>query len=101
MYEMSICASAPSFEGELDERDVHPTIELVRGVADRADDLEAELGMQLKAGAVVGGDSGHERAVAQAALLLYELRQQCSTDPSPLVDRIYVNEILHDVEAAL
>src|SRR4029077_1714660 len=94
-------ASGPGFEGQLDQGDVHPPVELVGGVPNRADDLKAQLRMELETGAVVRGDRRDDRSIAKTAGLLDELREQSLTDATPLVDRIDVHEILHNVEAAL
>src|SRR5438309_8046424 len=57
--------------------------------------------MQLQAGAIVGCNRRNDRAVAEAAGLTDELRQQRPTNTTSLMDRIDVHEILHYVEAAL
>src|SRR5216683_3121351 len=57
-------------ERTLDQRDVHPAVELVGGVLDRPHDREAVFGVEREAGAVVGGDARHDRQVAEDARLL-------------------------------
>src|SRR5260370_17654756 len=81
--------------------DVHPAVEFVRCVRYRADRLEAEPGVQMEAGPVVGGDGGDDRAVTEAASLVDQLGQESLADATPVVDGIHVDQVLDDVESAL
>src|SRR6266567_4341714 len=88
-------------ERALDEGDVHPPVELVRRVADGAHRLEAQLLVQLEAGAVVGRHRGDDGPIPKPSGLLDQLLEQGPADAPALVDRVDVDEVLDHVEAAL
>jgi len=67
------CRKCLRFEGTLDERDVHPAVELVGGILNRSDHLEAVSRVQREPGAIVGRDRGDDRAIAQALRFLDQL----------------------------
>src|SRR5256885_3616557 len=88
-------------QGALHQGDVHPAVELIRGVPQGANRLEARAGVQLQPRAVVRRDGGHDRLVAQALGLLDQLCQQRPAYAAPVVDRIHVHEVLDHVDATL
>src|SRR5260370_396891 len=61
----SRCGEGPLFQGALYQGDVHPAVELVRGVPQGADRLEARARVQLQPRAVVRRDGGDDRLLAQ------------------------------------
>src|SRR6266851_6757399 len=85
----------------LHQRDVHPAVEFVCGVADGAYRFEAQLLVKLQARAVVGGHGGDDRPVAESARLRDQLGQECPPDPPTVVHRVDVDEVLDDVDAPL
>src|SRR5205807_280790 len=94
-------AGGDLLQGSLDQGDVHPAVELVRGVFYRADRFEAQLRVELQAGPVVGGDGGHDGEVAEVSRFPDQLGEQRLADAAALVDGVDVNEVLHHVETAL
>src|SRR2546421_8597850 len=88
-------------EGSLDQRDVHPAVELVRRIADGAYDLETLFRVERQPRPVVGRDAGDQGPVAEPSSLGGQLLEQGGSDPAAVVDGVDVHEALHDVKPAL
>src|SRR5205807_10296635 len=72
----------------LHEGDVHPAVELVGRVADRAHVVETELRIEGQPRPVVLGDARHDRPVAKTPRMFDQVLQKPTPDTAAVVDRV-------------